>query len=204
MQQERSLFVLWGPSRVSIGRHLPRILSLDFCKQKKWVFRCSLKWFVEFFLHNEPRLNNVSFFLEILQIWGRNQSWQWSGDWWACGWWNNFIHFKSISAQTSASYHFERGGVQPFWKFGRESPRLSQLPSNSFKVGGYFIFKIINHLHLVQLMPRPSTALKIFWAGSNFLSQTKNWYTFCATPKDDFHSANLVFVPAQKCLKRHY
>ena len=36
MQQERSLFVLWGPSRVSIGRHLPRILSLNFCRQKKY------------------------------------------------------------------------------------------------------------------------------------------------------------------------
>ena len=36
MQQERSLFVLWGPSRVSIGRHLPRILSLNLYKQKKY------------------------------------------------------------------------------------------------------------------------------------------------------------------------
>jgi hypothetical protein len=36
MQQERSLFVLWGPSCVSIGRHLPRILSLNLYKQKKY------------------------------------------------------------------------------------------------------------------------------------------------------------------------
>jgi hypothetical protein len=138
MQQEKSLFVLWGPSRVSIGRHLPRILkipilSLDFRKQKKWV----LKRFVEF-LYDEPPLNKVSFFFEILQIWGRNQNWQWSGDWWIFVWWNNFIHFKSLSAQTSASYHFERGGVQLFWKFGKKNPRNSQLPSNCCRI---FLFQ---------------------------------------------------------------
>ena len=155
MQQERSLFVLWGPSRVSIGRHLPRILSLDFCKQKKWVFRCRVRSdLLNFFLYNEPRLNNVSFFLEILQIWGRNQSWQWSGDWWAFGWWNNCIYFKALSAQTSASYHFERSGVQLFWKFGEKNPRHSQLPSNSLKVVGYFYFKMIRYLHLSLLRIR--------------------------------------------------
>ena len=141
MQQERSLFVLWGPSRVSIRRHLPRILSLDFCKQKKWVFRCTVSsdlicWF--FFLYNEPRLNNVSFFLEMLQIWGRNQSWQWSG---VFGWWSNCIHFKSLSAQTSASYHFERFDLVQL--FGKKNPRHSQLPFNSLKVVGYFYFKMI-------------------------------------------------------------
>ena len=67
MQQERSLFVLWGPSRVSIGRHLPRILSLDFCKQKKWVFRCTVSSDFLIFLYNEPRLNNVSFWFSFLK-----------------------------------------------------------------------------------------------------------------------------------------
>ena len=32
-------------------------------------------------------------------------------------------------------------------------------------------------------MSRPSKGPKIFWAGPNFLSQTKNLYTFCANPK---------------------
>jgi hypothetical protein len=96
-----------------------------------------LKRFVEF-LYDEPPLNKVSFFFEILQIWGRNQNWQWSGDWWIFVWWNNFIHFKSLSAQTSASYHFERGGVQLFWKFGKKNPRNSQLPSNCCRI---FLFQ---------------------------------------------------------------
>jgi hypothetical protein len=35
--------------------------------------------------------------------------------------------------------------------------------------------------------------------GVNILSQT-----FCAGQKDDLHSVKLIFVPAQKFLKRHY
>ena len=43
-----------------------------------------------------------------------------------------------------------------------------------------------------HLMPRPSTGLKIFWAGLNFLGQTKNWYSLCASLKH--------FVPHQKMI----
>lgn len=148
-------------------------LAQDFVswplQTKEVSFRMqSLKWFVEF-LYNEPLLNNVSFFLEILQIWGRNQSWQWSGDWWAFGWWNNCIHFKALSAQTSASYHFERSGVQLFWKFGKKNPRHSQLPSNSLKVVGYFYFKMIICIYLGFL----SIFFNVQW-----LWPTKYWIHF--------------------------
>ena len=59
-------------------------------------------------------------------------------------------------------------------------------------------------------MPCPFTGPKIFWAGPNFLRQTKKFIyilcqsqTFCARQKEDLHSVKLVFVPAQKFLKRH-
>jgi hypothetical protein len=57
------------------------------------------------------------------------------------------------------------------------------------------------------LMPCPFTGPKMFWAGPNFLCQTKNLFTylwqsqtFCARQKVDLHSVNLVFVPAQNIL----
>ena len=59
-------------------------------------------------------------------------------------------------------------------------------------------------------MPCPFTGLKMFWAGPNFLCQTKNLFTyygshkqFCARQKDDLHSVKLFLVPAHKFLKRH-
>ena len=62
----------------------------------------------------------------------------------------------------------------------------------------------------LKLMPGPFTGPKMFWAGSNFLCQTKNFIyllcqlqTFCARHKDDLHSVKLVFVLAQKSIKRH-
>ena len=61
-------------------------------------------------------------------------------------------------------------------------------------------------LHSVSAdwLPHPSTGLKMFWVGPNFLCQTKYWFryvlcrfqTYCARPKDNFHSVNFVFVPA--------
>ena len=65
-----------------------------------------------------------------------------------------------------------------------------------------------NHL---DIQMSPSTGPKIFWAGPNFLCQTKNLFTycgsqsqtFCAIEKDDLHSVKLFFVLAQKFLKRH-
>ena len=62
---------------------------------------------------------------------------------------------------------------------------------------------------LKKIMPCPLTGPKMFCAGPNFLSQPKNLFTycasqrFCARQKDDLHSVKLVFVPAQKFLKRH-
>ena len=59
-------------------------------------------------------------------------------------------------------------------------------------------------------MPCPFTGPKIFWAGPNFLRQTKKFIyilwqsqTFCARQKEDLYSIEVVFVPAQKFLKRH-
>ena len=60
-------------------------------------------------------------------------------------------------------------------------------------------------------MPCPFTGPKMFCAGPNFLCQTKNLFTyilwqsqtFCARQKIDLHSVKLVFVQAQKFLKRH-
>ena len=64
-------------------------------------------------------------------------------------------------------------------------------------------------LKSIKLKPDPSTGPKLFWVGPKCFGQIrKNIYnlcqsqTFCATPKDDFHSINLVSVPAQKFLKR--
>ena len=56
----------------------------------------------------------------------------------------------------------------------------------------------------VQLMPCPFTVPKMFC--TNFLSHIYilcQSQTFCAIQKDDLHSVKLVFVPAQKILKRH-
>ena len=58
-------------------------------------------------------------------------------------------------------------------------------------------------------MPCPFKGPKMFWAGANFLCQSKKiiyilWQLqkFCARQKDDLHSVKLVFVPVQKFLKR--
>jgi hypothetical protein len=81
----------------------------------------------------------------------------------------------------------------------------------------------IKKMNTNVLMPCPFTGPKMFWARPNFLFQTKNLFTFCgshkhfvavanilwqsqtfyARKKDDLHSVKLVFVPAQKFLKRH-
>ena len=46
-------------------------------------------------------------------------------------------------------------------------------------------------------MPCPFTWRNMFYAGPNFLFQTKNLFTYCARQKDDLHSIKLVFLPAQ-------
>ena len=53
-------------------------------------------------------------------------------------------------------------------------------------------WRVLAHEQAYQngLMLRPSTGPKLFWACPNFLVLTKNWYTFCASPKH--------FVPHQK------
>ena len=54
------------------------------------------------------------------------------------------------------------------------------------------------------LMPCPSTGPKMFWAGPNFLCETKNLFTYCGSHKHfvpekyDLHSVNMVFVPGTK------
>ena len=57
-------------------------------------------------------------------------------------------------------------------------------------------------------MPCPFTGPKMFCASPNVLCHTKNLLCqsqkFCARTKDDLHSVKLVFVLAQKFLKRHY
>ena len=83
------------------------------------------------------------------------------------------------------------------------------LDSRSFMLG-FHIFLVIDDFILKSkqffnnwLMPCPFTGSKCFVPVQKFvylLSQSK---TFCATPKDDFYSVNLVFVLAQKFLKRH-
>ena len=54
-----------------------------------------------------------------------------------------------------------------------------------------------------RLLPCPFTGPKMFCASPNFLCRTKNLFTYCARTKDDLHSVKLVFVPAQKFLRRH-
>ena len=61
-----------------------------------------------------------------------------------------------------------------------------------------------------SLMPCPFTCPKMSWAGPNFFVPDQKFIhtlwqsqTFCARQKDDLHSVKLVFVPAQKFLKRH-
>ena len=58
-------------------------------------------------------------------------------------------------------------------------------------------------------MPCPFTGLKMFWARPNFLCQTKNLLTYCGSHKNFVPDkkmisfSKIVFVPAQKFLKRH-
>ena len=60
-----------------------------------------------------------------------------------------------------------------------------------------------------SFMPCPFTVPKMFWASPNFLCQTKPFIsilwqsqTFCARQNDDLNSVKLIFVAAQKSLKR--
>jgi hypothetical protein len=59
-------------------------------------------------------------------------------------------------------------------------------------------------------MPCPFTGPKMFWAGPNFFLPDQRFIyiawqsqTFCARQKDNLHSVKLVFVQAQKFMKRH-
>ena len=81
-----------------------------------------------------------------------------------------------------------------FWKYHKNEKRPCGLYKGS----------------LVSFLPCPFTGPKMFWAGPNFLHQTKKniyilWQsqTFSARQKDDLHSVKLVYVPAQKVLKWH-
>ena len=71
------------------------------------------------------------------------------------------------------------------------------------------IYALDVDLHQYSLMPCPFTDPKMFWAGPNVLCQTKIYLHIVAVTKilcqtkDDLHSVKLVFVPAQKFLKRH-
>ena len=47
-------------------------------------------------------------------------------------------------------------------------------------------------LSFYSLLPCPFTGLKMFWAGPNFLCQTKNLFTYCASHKH--------FVPDKKMI----
>ena len=71
-------------------------------------------------------------------------------------------------------------------------------------------FEKISDFFLKLLMPCPFTGPKMFCAGPNFFEPAQKFIyilcqsqTFCARQKDDLHSVKLVFVPAQKFLKRH-
>ena len=46
--------------------------------------------------------------------------------------------------------------------------------------------------NLSELMPCPFTGPKMFWAGHNFLCQTKNLFTYCGSHKH--------FVPDKKMI----
>ena len=50
-------------------------------------------------------------------------------------------------------------------------------------------------------MPCPFAGPKMFWAGPNFLCQTKNLFTCCARKKDNLNSVKLFFVLAQQFLE---
>ena len=45
---------------------------------------------------------------------------------------------------------------------------------------------------IINLMPYPFTGPKMFWAGPNFLCQTKNLFTYCGSHKH--------FVPDKKVI----
>ena len=69
---------------------------------------------------------------------------------------------------------------------------------------------LLNMKEIGVLMPWPFTGRKMVWAGANFFAPDQKFIyilwqsqTFFARQKDDLHSVKLVFVPAQKFLKRH-
>ena len=47
-------------------------------------------------------------------------------------------------------------------------------------------------------MPCPFAGPKMFWAGPNFLCQTKNLFTCCARKKDNLNSVKLFFCAGTK------
>jgi hypothetical protein len=40
---------------------------------------------------------------------------------------------------------------------------------------------------IINLMPCTFTGPKMFWAGPNFMCQTKKIFTYCGSPKHDLH-----------------
>ena len=55
-----------------------------------------------------------------------------------------------------------------------------------------FFFLYQSFATQIPLMPCPFTGPKMFWAGSNFLCQTKNLFTYCGSHKH--------FVPDKKMI----
>ena len=52
-------------------------------------------------------------------------------------------------------------------------------------------------------VPKDSGMPKLFVPVLKWIEILCKSQTFCARPKDDFHSLNLVFVPAQNPLMQH-
>ena len=139
-------------------------------------------------------------------VWCHEQNKKWAN------WWHPVISFWfkwRNSALISSKITYECGSIRPEHlvfslvnKLFRTKFRLLAF-NIIFKNGGrLFEERKLKAPWIGTLMPCPSTGTKMFWAGPNFLSQTKNWIAFsskrfCAGTITEFTEWNSCFGLAQ-------
>ena len=98
----------------------------------------------------------------------------------------NFNDCVSISTNSSiSSIKSYRASIKG-WKILKTNCGVFESSALSF-------YRSQNILGWSKFFVPDQKVIYIFWQSQ----------TFCARQKDDLHSVKLVFVPAQKCLKRH-
>ena len=109
---------------------------------------------------------------------------------------------RNISVQKSITDQNSKQTIQV-----KTASYISHVDSYSQIISRSNIFACISDkVKFIIIFELPFMGPKMFWDVPNVLCQTKNLSTYCGSHKHfvpDLHSVKLVFVPAQKFLKRH-